>query len=56
MLPVVHIDELAPVEEDAEFLTASEVTVFLLDESNELGDAPLPVVVARVADEKIEVG
>ena len=49
MLPVVPTDELALVEEDAEFLAASEVTVFFLDESNKLGDAPLPVVVAGVS-------
>ena len=55
MPPVVHTDEVALVEEDSEFLAASEITVFLLDVSNELGDVPLPVVLAGVADEKIEV-
>jgi hypothetical protein len=43
------------VEEDAEFPGTNEVTVFLLNASNDLGYLPQPVVVAGVADEKIEV-
>jgi hypothetical protein len=43
------------VEVDEEFLAASERSVVLLDESNEVGDMPLSVIVPGVADEKIEM-
>ena len=57
MVPVVSSStaDLVFLEEDAEFLSTGEVTVFFLDAGHELGDIPLPVVMAGVADKKIEV-
>jgi len=55
VLPVVTTADLVFLEEDPELLSASEVTVFVLDAGHELGDISLPVVVAGVADKKIEV-
>ena len=55
MPPVVHTGKLPFVEEDAEFPATSELTVFVLNASDDLRDLPLPVVVAGVTDEKIEV-
>jgi hypothetical protein len=47
--------DLVFLEEDPEFLSASELTVFFLHAPHDLGDITLSVVVAGIADKDIEV-
>lgn len=55
MPPLVYTGNFSLVEKDLEFLSAGEVTVFLLYATNEFRDLSLTVVIAGVTDKKIEV-
>ena len=53
--PVDPAANLIFLEEGVELLSASEVTVFLLDAGHELRDRTVTVVAVGVADEKVEM-